>query len=101
MPGLRILSEALRSGQTTASKLVERALEQTHRSDSIFISINPGLVSLAYSIDRARKKSQPLPPLASIPIALKDLFNVRNERTLAGSVVRKHYAQAEPPTPMS
>jgi len=95
MPGLRILSEALRSGQTTASKLVEQALEQTHRSDSIFISINPGLVSLAYSIDRARKKSQPLPPLAGIPIALKDLFNVRNECTLAGSVVRKHYAQAE------
>jgi aspartyl-tRNA(Asn)/glutamyl-tRNA(Gln) amidotransferase subunit A len=95
MPGLRILSDALRSGQTTAGKLVERALEQTHRSDSIFISINPGLVSQAYSIDRARKKSQPLPPLAGIPIALKDLFNIRNERTLAGSVVRKHYAQSE------
>ena len=67
MPGLRILGAALRSGETTASKLVERALEQTHLSDSVFISINPGLVSMAYSIDRARKKSQPLPPLAGIP----------------------------------
>jgi aspartyl-tRNA(Asn)/glutamyl-tRNA(Gln) amidotransferase subunit A len=95
MAGLRILSAALRSGETTASKLVERALEQTHLSDSVFISINPGLVSMAYSIDRARKKSQPMPPLAGIPIALKDLFNIRNEVTLAGSVVRKHYAQAE------
>ena len=95
MQGLRILSEALRSGETTASKLVERALEKALLSDSVFISINPGLVSLAYSIDRARKKSQPLPPLAGIPIALKDLFNVRNELTMAGSVVHRHYAQAE------
>jgi len=95
MPGLRVLSEALRNGQTTASKLVEQALERALLSDSVFIAINPGLVSLAYSIDRARKKSQPLPPLAGIPIALKDLFNIRNELTLAGSLVRKHYAQPE------
>lgn len=95
MQGLRILSEALRSGEITSSNLVEQALENALLSDSVFISINPGLVSLAYSIDRARKKSQPLPPLAGIPIALKDLFNVRNELTLAGSLVRRHYALAE------
>jgi len=95
MPGLRVLSEALRNGQTTASKLVEQALERALQSDSVFVTINPGLVNLAYAIDRARKKSQPLPPLAGIPIALKDLFNIRNELTLAGSVVRKHYAQPE------
>jgi len=95
MPGLRQLSAALRGGQTTASKLVEQALERAHLSKSVFTAINPGLVSLAYSIDRAHKRSQTLPPLAGIPIALKDLFNVRNERTLAGSVVRKHYAQPE------
>jgi aspartyl-tRNA(Asn)/glutamyl-tRNA(Gln) amidotransferase subunit A len=95
MPGLRDLATALYSGQTTAGKLVEQALERAHQSKSVFTAINPGLVSLAYSIDRARKKSQPLPPLAGIPIALKDLFNIRNELTLAGSVVRKHYAQPE------
>jgi aspartyl-tRNA(Asn)/glutamyl-tRNA(Gln) amidotransferase subunit A len=95
MPGLRVLSEALRNGQTTACKLVEQALERALQSDSVFVRINPGLVNLAYAIDRARKKSQPLPPLAGIPIALKDLFNIRNELTLAGSVVRKHYAQPE------
>ena len=95
MPGLRELSAALRGGQTSASELVERALERAHRSQSVFTAINPGLVSLAYSIDRARKKSQILPPLAGIPIALKDLFNIRNEKTLAGSVVRRHYAEVE------
>ncbi|UCH41846.1 MAG: amidase [Gammaproteobacteria bacterium] len=95
MLGLRQLSADLREGRTTATELVEQALERTRLSKSVFTTINPGLVSLAYSIDRARKKSQELPPLAGIPIALKDLFNVRNEVTLAGSVVRKHYAEAE------
>jgi aspartyl-tRNA(Asn)/glutamyl-tRNA(Gln) amidotransferase subunit A len=95
MPGLRELSAALRAGQTTSTQLVERALEKTRLSKSVFTSINPGLVRLAYSIDRARKKSDSLSPLAGIPIALKDLFNIRNEKTMAGSVVRKYYAEPE------
>jgi aspartyl-tRNA(Asn)/glutamyl-tRNA(Gln) amidotransferase subunit A len=52
-------------------------------------------VRLSYSIDRARKKSDSISPLAGIPIALKDLFNIRNEKTMAGSVVRKYYAEPE------
>jgi aspartyl-tRNA(Asn)/glutamyl-tRNA(Gln) amidotransferase subunit A len=95
MPGLREISRALRSGQTSASQLVERALERASQSKSVFTTINPGLLHLANTIDRRHKKSQPLAPLAGIPIALKDLFNIRNEVTLAGSIVRKHYAQAE------
>ena len=95
MPGLRELSAMLRSGQTSASQLVERALERASQSKSVFTTINPGLLHLANTIDRRHKKSQPLTPLAGIPIALKDLFNIRNEVTLAGSIVRKHYAQAE------
>ncbi|MCP4766269.1 MAG: amidase [Gammaproteobacteria bacterium] len=95
MPALRELSAALLVGQTTSTQLVERALESARQSKSVFTTINPGLVSLAYSIDRARKKSQALTPLAGIPIALKDLFNIRNEKTFAGSTVRKHYAQPE------
>jgi len=95
MPGLRILSAELRAGRITATGLVERALERTRQSQAVFISVNPGLINLTYGIDRARKKSQLLTPLAGIPIALKDLFNLRNEKTLAGSIVRRHYAQPE------
>ena len=95
MSGLRELSAALRGGQTTATQLVEHALERARQSKSVFITINPGLVRLAYAIDRTRKKSQTLTPLAGIPIALKDLFNIRNEKTFAGSTLRKHYAQPE------
>ncbi len=95
MQGLRALSAALLSDQTNATELVELALERARKSKSVFTAINPGLVSLAYSIDRARKKQQQMSPLAGIPIALKDLFNIRNEKTLAGSTVRNHYAQPE------
>jgi len=95
MPGLRELSAALRAGQTSARQLVDAALERAHQSKSVFTSINPGLVHLANTIDHTGKKMQALTPLAGIPIALKDLFNIRNEVTLAGSIVRKHYAQAE------
>jgi len=95
MTGLRQLSHDLRAGRTTAARLVEQALERANAAESVFISLNPGLARLAASIDRARAKQQPLPPLAGIPIALKDLFNVRNEITLAGSLVRRHYARPE------
>ena len=95
MTGLRQLSAELREGRTTAAKLVEQALARARESSSVFTRINPGLVSLACSIDRARSKRRELPPLAGIPIALKDLFNLRNEITLAGSQVRRHYAEPE------
>ena len=95
MPGLRELCAALSRGETSSASLVEQALTLANQSESVFTAINPGLMNLARSIDRARRKSPSLSPLAGIPIALKDLFNVRNERTLAGSTVRKHYAQPE------
>ncbi len=95
MPGLRVLATALRNGDTTSTELVEQALELANRSSAVFTAINPGLLNLAASIDRARQKSPSQSPLAGIPIALKDLFNVRNESTLAGSIVRRHYAQPE------
>ena len=95
MPGLRAIATALRNGETTSTRLVEQALELADQSHAVFTAINPGLLNLAPSIDRARQKSSSQSPLAGIPIALKDLFNVRNESTLAGSIVRKHYAQPE------
>jgi len=93
MPGLRALAAALREGRVTAVELVEQASERAAVASNVFIAVNPGLASLAQGIDRARRDSQPLPPLAGIPIALKDLFDVRNEVTLAGSRVLAHEAR--------
>ena len=95
VPGLRALSLALETGETTSAKLVEGALERAHRTKSVFVKINPALIRHTYTIDRERKRGKANLALAGIPIALKDLFNVRREKTFAGSVVRKHYARAE------
>ncbi len=95
MQSLRELSASLQAFETTAVALIETASERAKASDSVFISINEGLLDLAEVIDRGRKQKQSTPALAGIPISLKDLFNVRNEMTLAGSVVRKHYAKPE------
>ena len=95
MQGLRNLSAALARGEISAADLLARAGRRAQDSNAVFTALNPGLDSLARSIDAARAKRQPMPPLAGIPIALKDLFNVRNEITLAGSAVRRHYARPE------
>ncbi len=93
MPGLRALATGLREGRVTAVELVERASRQAAASSHVFISTNPGLAGIAQAVDRARRDSRAVPPLAGIPIALKDLFDVRNEITLAGSVALAHEAR--------
>ncbi|MGD2172893.1 MAG: amidase family protein, partial [Gammaproteobacteria bacterium] len=93
MKGLRALAGKLRDGELSAAELVAEAGERASGSQAVFVAINPGLDSLAEAIDRARGSGQPMPPLAGIPIALKDLFDVRNEVTLAGSVVLRHDAR--------
>jgi len=96
MPGLRELSAALQAGATTSVQLVEAALDRARAADSVFIDINSSVLHSAEIVDHARQHHSALPPLAGIPIALKDLFNVCGELTMAGSRVRKHYAKPEP-----
>ena len=92
---LRALSQALSNLEISSAELVAEALTLAKSSSSIFITLNDGLASLAESIDAARNRGDTVPPLAGIPITLKDLFNVRNEITLAGSIVRKIQARPE------
>ena len=95
MTSLRTLSQSLKTTEITSSELISDALTRAKLSDSVFIQLNQGLVSMAETIDLARKQGEAVPPLAGIPVVLKDLFNVRNERTLAGSVALKHIARPE------
>jgi aspartyl-tRNA(Asn)/glutamyl-tRNA(Gln) amidotransferase subunit A len=95
MTALRRLSAALETGEITSSGLIDEALARATLSDSVFIQLNKGLSSIAESMDRARNQRETVPALAGIPIALKDLFNVRNEITLAGSTALGHIARLE------
>jgi aspartyl-tRNA(Asn)/glutamyl-tRNA(Gln) amidotransferase subunit A len=42
-------------------------------------------------IDRAAAEGKPLPPLAGVPVAIKDTFSTRGVRTTAGSKSLEHY----------
>ncbi len=92
---LRSLSEALKRSEITATELAEQTLSRAKCSTSVFIALNDALTGQAGAIDRARKQGKQLPPLAGIPISIKDLFNLKGEKTLAGSIVRKNLCSAE------
>ena len=92
---LRTLSEALQRRDISAAELAEQTLLRAQLSDSVFISLNEDLISQAVEIDTARKSGQVLPPLAGIPITVKDLFGLKGEKTLAGSMVRKEHSAIE------
>jgi aspartyl-tRNA(Asn)/glutamyl-tRNA(Gln) amidotransferase subunit A len=92
MTSLRTISEALKNSETSVYELIETALARADSSKSVFVELNHGLLSLAESIDKHRLSRKASLPLAGIPITLKHLFNLRNERTLAGSLALKNSA---------
>ena len=91
---LRTLASSLAKGEITSVELVKEGLAKAKTSQSAFISINQGLIRLSETIDQARLSQQSIPALAGIPITLKDLFNVKNEHTLAGSKVLQTVTQS-------
>lgn len=95
LTSLRSLSQALNNAKVTAIELAEKAIEAAKQSSSVFIKLNESLISQAKSLDEARMRGERLPPLAGIPVSIKDLFNLKGEKTLAGSVVRNTFCEPE------
>jgi aspartyl-tRNA(Asn)/glutamyl-tRNA(Gln) amidotransferase subunit A len=80
---------ALQRGAISAREIAQQTLDHIER-------LNPALnaythvtaermLSEADKLDRARANGQPLPALAAIPYAVKNLFDVTGETTLAGA----------------
>ena len=85
----------LQQREITARELVQATLDRIDAVDgqiNAFISIDAeGALTHADEIDRRRAASEPLGPLAGIPIALKDVLCVRGGRTTCGSKILEHY----------
>ncbi len=84
----------LAAGTTSARALLDRALARAEdkngegaRAFTRFYTEQA--IAAAEASDGLRKLGVAQGPLAGIPIAIKDLFDVAGETTLAGSVVRK------------
>jgi len=93
------VAAAVASGETTAAAVVEAALER-------IAELNPTLDAFtdvtahraragAAAIDRARHRGQSMGPLAGVPFAVKNLFDVKGLATRAGSKINRDL----PPAP--
>ena len=78
---LPVLSERLRKRQLTSTKLVEHFLARTERLDGklhAFVSIDAdGALREAAQADRRHAEGNPRGPLDGLPVAVKDMFDIK------------------------
>lgn len=88
---LRQLGAELADGRTSSRALTEEALHAATASGeaaTAFLAVHADTArATADAVDRLRAARVPLPPLAGIPISIKDLFDEAGEVTRAGSRV--------------
>src|SRR4051812_11426333 len=84
---------AIQEKQFSATALVEALLQQIERDDTHAWLIFPPERALAQAaaVDRLADKGDALPPLAGVPIGIKDVISTRGMRTTAGSKMLQHY----------
>ena len=93
-PGIRILVDALSTGELTATALAGESYNRALAAEGVFTMLDDRVPELAREVDRRRAAGQ-AGPLEGIPVTLKDLFNVQGQRTLAGSRVLRDTAPVE------
>jgi aspartyl-tRNA(Asn)/glutamyl-tRNA(Gln) amidotransferase subunit A len=93
-PGPAVLSLAadLAAGRTTSRALVEQALaaiaDPAGEGARVFVEVDGDNARRAADAqDQLRQAGYVLSPLAGLPVSIKDLFDIRGQRTRAGSTV--------------
>jgi AtzE family amidohydrolase len=83
------IAGAVRDGRTTARAVAERALQNIEARDPVvnaFTAVTGDRARAeADAIDARRRRGEPLGPLAGVPFAVKNLFDIAGLSTLAGS----------------
>jgi 1-carboxybiuret hydrolase len=84
-----VIAAAVREGRMTAREVVGAALDRIASRDpsvNAFTAVTSHRARAeAEAIDARRAAGEPLPPLAGVPFAVKNLFDVAGLTTLAGS----------------
>jgi 1-carboxybiuret hydrolase len=84
---------AVAAGRTTASKIVEATFARIRARDPLinaFTAVTEQrALHRAQALDQARERGKRLPPLAGVPFAVKNLFDVAGMPTLAGAKINR------------
>ncbi|MGH9736807.1 MAG: Asp-tRNA(Asn)/Glu-tRNA(Gln) amidotransferase subunit GatA [Candidatus Acidiferrales bacterium] len=87
--------DALTSKKISARELTTefcRLIEQRNPELNAFLALSPERAfAQADRVDAAVKKGNTLPPLAGVPIAIKDVISTRGIRTTCGSKILENY----------
>lgn len=83
------IRQSLAAGDLSAGDIARQtlaAIEQINPQINAWTTVTAArMLDEAQRIDTLRQNGQPLPPLAGIPYAVKNLFDVAGQTTLAGA----------------
>lgn len=86
---IRQLQQALQNGELSAREIADATLSAIERQNPQINAwttiVADRMRQQADHLDRLRRKGNVLPPLAGVPYAVKNLFDVAGQRTLAGA----------------
>jgi AtzE family amidohydrolase len=92
------IARAVNYGETSAAEVVEATLFAIRARDPVlncFTAVtDERAIARARAIDAERARNKPLGPLAGVPFAAKNLFDVEGLATLAGSKINRARAPA-------
>jgi AtzE family amidohydrolase len=87
------IAAAVTAGRVSATHIVEATLARIRVRDPLLNSFTAiterRALARAQALDAARAKGEKLPPLAGVPFAVKNLFDVAGLPTLAGSKINR------------
>lgn len=88
---IKAIREGLAQGRFSAAELARQTLAVIERSNpavNAFTHVTQArMLQEAARIDQLRAQGQPLPPLAGVPYAVKNLFDIDGVTTLAGAAL--------------
>jgi aspartyl-tRNA(Asn)/glutamyl-tRNA(Gln) amidotransferase subunit A len=95
------IAAAVASGATSATSVTEAALTRIATRDKVLNSFTAVMAerarAKAHAVDAARAAGGVVGPLAGVPFAVKNLFDVAGLPTLAGSKINRD----RPPHPLT
>ena len=92
-PTAAAIAGAVAAGQLSAQSVVEAALSRISERDPVLNSFTAvteqRALTRAQALDQARARGEPLGPLAGVPFAVKNLFDIAGIPTVAGSKINR------------